>query len=130
MGTSTGLNERMNQADTLRVRHIQRQLAMIAKNTRNEDLHNERIESIADENLTDSNIESSISNIPEIDCRLRVRRQSETNQEILEQWQTAVKDLKMMDKMPWAVQKLLIKRQLRRQRRLDPYGFQRKASTP
>lgn len=130
LGTSSGLNERMNQADLLRVRHIQRQLATIAKNTRQEDVQNDRIESIMVANPIGLNDESSLSDNPLVDCRLRVRRLSQANLEILEQWQAAVQDLKFKETMPWAVRKLLIRRRLRRQRRSDEYQHSRQRSIP
>ena len=127
LGTSTGLNEKMNQADLLRVRNIQRQLAMMAKHNGNHGPDG-RIKSISEHNLFDSHTESSISDIPSTEYRVRVRRRSETNQEILEQWQAAVQDLKVKETTPWTIQKLLIKRHLRRQRQLGDYQSLRKGS--
>lgn len=126
LGTSAGLSEKMNQADLLRVRHIQRQLSMMTNRNDNDG----RIQSIIEHNLIDPHTESSVSDIPSMEHRVRVRRLSETNQEILEQWQATVRDLKVKETTPWVIQKLLIKRQLRRQRHLGDYQPLRKGSIP
>lgn len=116
----------MNQVDLQRVRNIQRQLANLAERNGHYD-HGRRTRSVSEDDLIDSHTESSIS---DVNYPMRVRRLSETNQQILQYWQTAIQDLKVKEMIPWTIQKLLIKRHLRRQRQLGDYHCLRQESLP
>ncbi len=113
MDRSGDMNDKITRAETLRIRNIQQQLAAI-----NED------------NSFDHNVASSVPDISSFQSRVRVRRQSSMDQQILEEWKTAVGGLKVGENWPWVVQRLLIRRHLRRQRHIQVYQSLRKRSIP
>ena len=62
--------------------------------------------------------------------RFRVRRQSSVDLRILEEWKTSYDGLKVHANWPSIVQKLMIRRHLRRQRLGKDYRSLRKQSIP
>jgi len=67
------------------------------------------------------NIRSSVPDITAAENRLRVRRQSPMDQQILEEWKETIDGLNLHENLPWTAQRLLIQRHLRRQRRFKTY---------
>jgi hypothetical protein len=96
-GTSENMNDRINRAETLRIRNIQRQLETINNHYRDV---NERVQSFNNKNSLDFHIRSSVPNIASVDRRVRVRRRSSFDQQILEQWKTAIDDVKVNENWP------------------------------
>ncbi len=117
-GTSKNKDDKINRAETLRIRNIQQQLATIKEIYRDDD---ELVQSFNDPNSLDFNIGSSVPDISAPENRLRARRQSPMDQQILEEWKTTVDDLNLGENAPWTTQRLLIQRHLRRQRRIRTY---------
>ncbi len=127
MGTSNDMNDRITRAEALRIRNIQRQLATIDENHRDD---NERVQIVNEENFFDLNIGSSVPNISSFGGQLCVRRQSSVDPQILEEWRAPVDGLKLRENWPWTIQKLLIRRHLRRQQYIKNYQSLRKQSIP
>ncbi len=113
LGTSGDMNDKINRAEILRIRHIEKQLAMLNKYRRDREIEDENF-------LTHSNSElaSSVTDLSSSNSRLRTRRRSSSDHQILEEWKILADELKTHENWPWAIQKLLIRRHLRRQRRL------------
>jgi len=82
------------------------------------------------EKLRIRNIRRQIANITELERPIRVRRRSPDDQRILEQWKATVNCTRINENCPWAIQKLMIRRQLRRQRYCKDYVELRKSSVP
>jgi hypothetical protein len=109
LGTSGDMHDKITRAEILRIRHIQKRLASL-----NED----RRSSLDDNCLlrSHSDLWSSAVDISSSTSRLRTRRRSSLDQKILEEWKILANELKTHENWPWKIQKLLIRRHLRRQR--------------
>lgn len=59
---------------------------------------------------------SSDIDLAKFDSRFYTRRRSSTDRRILEEWKTLADELKTREHWPWAIQKLIIRRHLRRHR--------------
>lgn len=90
----------MIQDDLLRIRNIEKQLAVINQN---------RI--FANESLISSTI---FSDIMVNENRVRVRRRSSLDQQIIERWKILVEQCRRHEQLPWSIQKLMIRRHFRR----------------
>lgn len=55
-----------------------------------------------------------IPDISSIENRVRVRRRSSLDQQILERWKSVVEQCKTHEQLPWSIQKLMIRRHFRR----------------
>jgi len=60
-----------------------------------------------------------ISELTNIESRVRVRRRSSLDQQILEQWKYLVEQSKPSEQLPWTIQKRIIRRQFRRYYKRD-----------
>jgi hypothetical protein len=107
------MNDKITRAETLRIRNIEKQLAIL-----NEDHQDCNQRSFDENSMTHSNsdIWSSVSDLSPSNTRLRTRRRSSLDYKILEEWKVLSDELKAHENWPWAIQKLLIRRHLRRQR--------------
>ncbi len=113
LGTSGDMNDKLTRAEILRIRNIEKRLANL-----NED-HRENYSNDYHDDFfirSHSNLWSSVVDIPSSNSRLRTRRRSSLDYKILEEWKTLANELKAHENWPWAIQKLLIRRHLRRQR--------------
>ena len=90
----------LNQAERLRIRNIEKQLALINRNFI-------------------SSSRTVISELTNIENRVRVRRRSSLDQQILEQWKYLVEQSKPSEQLPWTIQKRIIRRQFRRYYKRD-----------
>ena len=115
MGTTGELNHQATQAERLRIQHMQRKLATLKHKVR---AGSGSAHSANDIQSLHSNLSASTPDLLSMSGRLRDRRQLGKDQQILEEWQTAMSDLRVNPNWPWAIKKLLIQRHLRRQRRL------------
>ncbi|CAF1094107.1 unnamed protein product [Adineta ricciae] len=100
LGTSENNSEKVIQDDLLRIRNIEKQLAAINQN---------RI--FANESLISSTI---FSDIIVNENRVRVRRRSSLDQQIIERWKILVEQCRKHEQLPWSIQKLMIRRHFRR----------------
>lgn len=55
-----------------------------------------------------------ICELNDIENRVRVRRRSSFDQQILEQWKYLVEQTKTFEQLPWTIQRRFIRRQFRR----------------
>jgi hypothetical protein len=102
-------NDKLIRADIVRIRNIEKQLAIINQN---------RIfinESLITNYCTRSDSQSTISpDVSFIENRARVRRRSSLDQQIIERWKCLVEQCKTHQQLPWKIQKLMIRRHFRR----------------
>jgi hypothetical protein len=124
LGASGEMDDRATQADTLRVQNMQRKLAILKKENQHDD---GKIEIVNENNPLKSKVGSSLPDLSSINNQLRVRRQLSTEQQILEQWQTAMSDFRVNENWPWTIQRLFIRRHLRRQRNIKKRSLQKRA---
>ena len=87
-------DDKLIQAESLRIRNIEKQLAVINQN------HIFMTENF----ITQSTI------LPPT----RVRRRSSLDQQILERWKILFEQCKTPEQLPWKIQKLMIRRHFRR----------------
>ena len=107
------MNDKITHAETLRIRNIEKQLATINNYRRD---CNPR--SLDDSSIPCSHSDawSSVADLSSLNARLRTRRRSSSDHRILTEWRILADELKAHENWPWAIQKLLIRRHLRRQR--------------
>ena len=115
LGTSGDMSDKISRADALRIRHIEKRLASL-----NDDRQGSQPVTPDDDPFRRPHLHlwSSVVDMSSSTSRLRTRRRSSLDYKILQQWKTLANDLKTHENWPWAIQKLLIRRHLRRQR--DP----------
>jgi hypothetical protein len=113
LGTSGNVCDRRTRAETLRIRHIEKQLATLNEYRRGSDGR-----MFGEDFVNHSNLDSwsSVTDLSSLNSRLRTRRRSSLDHKILQEWKTLAEELKAHENWPWAIQKLLIRRHLRRQR--------------
>jgi hypothetical protein len=124
LGASGEMDDRATQADTLRVQNMQRKLAILKKEKQHDD---GEIEIVNENNSLKSKVGSSLPDLSFINNQLRVRRQLSTEQQILEQWRMAMSDFRVNENWPWAIQRLFIRRHLRRRRKIRKRSLQKRA---
>ena len=109
LGTSGDMNDKITRAEVNRIRHIQKRLASLDEDRRG---------SLDDDYSVRShcNLWSSAVDVSSSTSRLRTRRRSSLDQRILEEWKTLANELKTHENWPWPIQRLFIRRHLRRQR--------------
>jgi hypothetical protein len=98
-------DDKLVQAEILRIRNIKKQLAIIDQNRifMNECL------------MTNSRTQSTIlPDLSVMENRVRVRRRSSLDQQIIERWKILVEQCKTHEQLPWKIQKLMIRRHFRR----------------
>ncbi|CAF4056398.1 unnamed protein product [Rotaria magnacalcarata] len=112
-GTTDNNNHKLNRDETLRIRNIEKQLAVINQNHR---LINESLISpaISNDQINSDSESIIIPDISSVENRVRVRRRSSLDQQILERWKTVVGQCKTHEQLPWSIQKLMIRRHFRR----------------
>jgi len=102
-------DDKLIRADILRIRNIEKQLAIINQN---------RIfinESLITNYRTRCDSQSTISpDVSSTENRARVRRRSSLDQQIIERWKSLVEQCKTHEQLPWKIQKLMIRRHFRR----------------
>ncbi len=113
LGTSGDMNDKITRAERLRIRNIEKRLATLNEERRDSNQRN------FDDNFrmrSNSDLSSSVTDLSSLNTRLRTRRRSSLDYKILEEWKVLANELKAHKNWPWAIQKLLIRRHLRRQR--------------
>lgn len=91
-------DDKLIRAEILRIRNIEKQLAIINQSF-----------------ITNFHTPStSIVDISTIENRVRVRRRSSLDQQILERWKILFEQCKTHEQLPWKIQKLMIRRHFRR----------------
>ncbi|CAF1204302.1 unnamed protein product [Rotaria sordida] len=104
LGTSGDMNDKIIRADIVRIRNIEKQLANMNEYHRN------------------NNEWSSVTDLSILSSRLRTRHRSSLDHKILEEWKMLADELKTHENWPWTIQKLIIRRHLRRQRHASEGG--------
>ncbi|CAF3625167.1 unnamed protein product [Rotaria sordida] len=121
LGTSGDMNDKIIRADIVRIRNIEKQLANMNEYHRNNS--NQRIN---DDHFStySSNLDewSSVTDLSILSSRLRTRHRSSLDHKILEEWKMLADELKTHENWPWTIQKLIIRRHLRRQRHASEGG--------
>ena len=107
------MSDKITRADALRIRHIEKRLASL-----NDDRRGSQPITPDDDpfHRSHSHLWSSVVDMSSSTSRLRTRRRSSFDNKILDEWKTLANELKTHENWPWAIQKLLIRRHLRRQR--------------
>jgi hypothetical protein len=105
LGKSTDMNDKISRDEINRIRNIEKQLATLND-------HNRRVSG----DHSNSSLWSSVTDLSSLNSRLRIRRRSSLDNKILQKWKMLGDELKTHENWPWAIQKLLIRRHLRRQR--------------
>ncbi len=126
LGTKSPPKEKLTRAETVRIRHIEKQLATINRNRR---LTNETLFSIEDEvqycrSRSDSRQITSESITTE---EHSLRRRSSFDQQTIERWKALASQSKTHD-MPWNTRKLMVRKYFRRHMR-NPLSPIRQEST-
>ncbi len=104
----------MTRAETIRIRHIEKQLATLNRNRRftNETLFSTNDEIHYQRSRSDSRaISNELSTIEETSA---LRRRSSLDQQTLERWKALTNQSKIQEQMPWTTRKLMMRRYLRR----------------
>ena len=118
LGTSPEMREKLTHAETLRIRHIEKTLANMNTNRRGSDPipldHGSPVSAPV-------NPWSSVVNVSSTSPQLRPRRRSSLDRKILEDWKRLADELRLHESWPWTIQKLFIRRHLRRQRHATEY---------
>ncbi len=108
LGTTDNNNDKLIRAEILRIRNIEKQLAVI---NQNRIFMNECLIS----STTHSDSQSiMIPDLLSIENRVRVRRRSSLDQQIIERWKVLVEQCKKHEQLPWTIRKLMIRRHFRR----------------
>lgn len=118
MGTSPEMREKLTHAETLRIRHIQKTLADMNTNRRGSDPNPLDPGSPVSSPV---NPWSSVVDVSSATPHLRPRRRSSLDCKILEDWKRLADELRLHESWPWTIQKLFIRRHLRRQRHVTEY---------
>ncbi len=113
LGTKSPPKEKLTRAETVRIRHIEKQLATINRNRR---LTNDTLFSTEDEirycrSRSDSRAITTESMTTD---EHSIRRRSSFDQQTLERWKALANQSKSPEQMPWALRKLMIRRYFRR----------------
>jgi hypothetical protein len=127
LGTKSPPQEKLTRAETVRIRHIEKQLATINRNRR---LTNETLFSTEDEvrysrSRSDSRQITTESMTTE---EQSLRRRSSFDQQTLERWKALANQSKTNEQMPWHIRKLMIRKYFRRHMR-NPLSPIRQEST-
>ena len=114
LGTTIESKDKLTRAESMRIRHIEKQLANINRNRR---LTNETVIPTANNVLyfrsrSDSRQMPSQSAVPS--DALALRRRSSFDQQTLERWKVLANQEKPHEQLPWTMRKLLIRRYFRR----------------
>ena len=114
LGSKSPPKEKITRAETVRIRHIEKQLATMNRNRR---LTNETLFPLENEiryhrSRSDSRQTMTISSTTE--RPLTLRRRSSLDQQTLERWKALANQSKTQEQMPWNIRKLMISRYFRR----------------
>ncbi|CAF3505732.1 unnamed protein product [Rotaria sp. Silwood1] len=122
LGTSGDMNDKIIRAEIVRIRNIEKQLATM--NERHRSSNSNQRNNNNDNFSIYSNLDqwSSVTDLSTSNSRLRTRRRSSLDYKILEDWKVLGDELKIHENWPWAIQKLIIRRQLRRQQLASECG--------
>ncbi|CAF1290494.1 unnamed protein product [Adineta ricciae] len=113
-------HDRITQAETRRIQNIEKQLASIDPYRR------DSVQQILDNDFReylDSDARSSDMEASSLNFRLRTRRRASLDHQILRQWKSLAEESKSNEYWPWAIQRLFIRRHLRRQRYVTDIGL-------
>ncbi|CAM4755023.1 unnamed protein product [Rotaria magnacalcarata] len=113
LGTSGDMHDKIIRADTARIRNIEKQLATLDESCRDDFIYFPR------QNLEEWSSDTSLTRL---NSRQRPRRRSSLDYQILEEWKTLSDELKTHENWPWAIRKLIIRRNLRRQQHISECG--------
>ncbi|CAF1428065.1 unnamed protein product [Adineta steineri] len=108
LGTSDNNNDKLIRAEVLRIRNIEKQLAVINKNHL---CMNESLMFSTKHSDSQSMISSDLTST---ENRVRIRRRSSLDQQIIERWKNIVEQCIKHEQLPWTIQKLMIRRHFRR----------------
>ena len=110
--TENNNNDKIIRDEILRIRNIEKQLAVINQNRIliNESL----VPSTANKRIHSDSQSIVISDLLLIENRARVRRRSSLDQQIIERWKAVVDQCKTHEQLPWTLRKFMIRRHFRR----------------
>ncbi len=113
LGKSTDMNDKISRDEIHRIRNIEKRLATLNDNGQH---HSQRLFDDSFISCSNSSLWSSMTDGTSSNLRLRVRRRSSLDNKIIREWKILGDELKTRENWPWAIQKLLIRRRLKRQR--------------
>lgn len=114
------MKDELIQAETVRIRHIEKTLANLNTHRRGSSDPmpvDDRSSSVQ----SPSNPWSSVVDVSSTMPPLRPRRRSSLDNQILVEWKQLADELRAHENWPWAIQKLFIRRHLRRQRQTTDF---------
>ncbi|CAF1113993.1 unnamed protein product [Adineta ricciae] len=129
LGDTTHAIDKLHRDETVRIRHIEKQLATINRNRRftNETLFPTEEEAVHFRSRSDSRqISSGLSHV---EVQRNLRRRSSFDQQTLERWKALADRSKTHEQMPWTIRKLVIRRYFRRPVRKPPSIIQQNSVT-
>ncbi|UJR15501.1 hypothetical protein I4U23_002444 [Adineta vaga] len=116
LGTTNQTTDKLNRDETVRIRHIEKQLATMNRHRR---LTNETLFSLEDDprhfrSRSDSRQIVRTLSTAEPPLTHNLRRRSSLDQQTLERWKALANQTKTHEQMPWTIRKLIIRRHFRR----------------
>ncbi len=114
LGTKIQRKDKLTRAETVRIRHIEKQLATINRNHR---LTNETLFSTEDETpyyRSHSDSRQMTTELSTSETSSTLRRRSSFDQQTLERWKALANQSNTHEQMPWTIRKLIIRRYFRR----------------
>ncbi|CAF1290873.1 unnamed protein product [Adineta steineri] len=114
LGTTTNPKDKLNRAETVRIRNIEKQLATMNRNRR---LTNDTV-LLGEEEVryfrSRSDSRQIIQESSTVETASTLRRRSSLDQQTLERWKALTNQSKTHEQMPWTIRKLMIGRYFRR----------------
>jgi hypothetical protein len=119
LGTTSNTKEKLTRAESVRIRHIEKQLATINRNHRitNETLFpSQQGDIYYDHRRSDARqITRQLSaEVEPTKPTITLRRRSSFDQQTLERWKALANQSKSHEQIPWNIRKLMIRRYFRR----------------
>jgi len=129
LGTTCDTKPRLNRAETIRIRHIEKQLATIKRNHRL--THDTICRSTTDIRYmrSRSDYRPDASQLPS-KAISTLRRRSSLDQKTLDHWKELTNLSKPYEQLPWAIRKLMIRKYFRRNAQKSSSSPQPKHSNP
>jgi hypothetical protein len=115
LGTKIHTKHHITRAETVRIRHIEKQLATMNRNRR---LTNETLFPLENERRyvrSRSDSQQALTESSLIETSSTLRRRSSFDQQTLERYKALSNQSKTHEHMPWNIRKLMIRRYFRRQ---------------
>jgi hypothetical protein len=114
LGTKNHTKDKLTRAETVRIRHIEKQLATLNRNRR---LTNETLFPPEEEPryvLSRSDSRHISRQLSTVEIPTILRRRSSFDQQTLERWKALANQSTTHEQMPWTIRKLMIRKYFRR----------------